>query len=154
MGSYGGGLAAAARVHRPAGSSLTSLRHPIRPRSREGGGRTTSQVPRQIRVVVRLAQRHQGGARRAGDSRGAECAAALIPPRYPSTLARHHLRIQRSAAVNDGPRLKAGFWVKRVHGPGTNGVAQGFQVGGGGAGHVHIEVVVHPSVVHMVFGVG
>ena len=37
------------------------------------------QPSRQIRVVGRSTQRHQGGARRAGDSRGAECSAALIP---------------------------------------------------------------------------
>ncbi|MCX7234786.1 MAG: hypothetical protein NTY26_15460, partial [Burkholderiales bacterium] len=30
-------------------------------------------------LVGRSAQRHQGGAQRAGDSRGAECAAGLIP---------------------------------------------------------------------------
>jgi hypothetical protein len=34
---------------------------------------------RRIRSVARSAQRHQGGARRAGDSRGAECAADLSP---------------------------------------------------------------------------
>ena len=33
----------------------------------------------QIRSVRRSAQRHQGGAQRAGDSRGAECRAGLIP---------------------------------------------------------------------------
>ena len=31
--------------------------------------------------MVHSAQRHQGGVRRTGDSRGAECAVGLIPPR-------------------------------------------------------------------------
>ena len=80
-----GRLGAAARVLRPAGSPLTSLRHPVDPRSSEDGWRiklgtnsTAHQPPCQIRAVWRSAQRHQGGAHRAGDSRGAECHAALI----------------------------------------------------------------------------
>ena len=86
MASCGGQLGAAARVLRPAGSPLTSLRHPVDPRSSEDGWRTklgtnstAYQLPCQIRAVWRSAQRHQGGAHRAGDSRGAECHAALIP---------------------------------------------------------------------------
>jgi len=39
---------------------------------------TARQRSCQIRSVARSAQRHQGGARRAGDSRGAECVAGLI----------------------------------------------------------------------------
>ena len=34
----------------------------------------------QISTAVRSPQRHQGGARRAGDSRGGECAVGLIKP--------------------------------------------------------------------------
>ena len=37
------------------------------------------QPGRRIRSAVRSAQRRKGGARRAGDSRGAECAVGLIP---------------------------------------------------------------------------
>ena len=82
----GGRLRAAARVPRPAGSSLTSLRHAADPRSSEDGWRTklgtnftAYQLLCQIRAVWRSAQRHQGGAHRAGDSRADECRAALIP---------------------------------------------------------------------------
>ena len=70
----------------PCGLPSTSLRHPVDPRSSEDGWRTklgtnstAYQLPCQIRAVWRSAQRHQGGAHRAGDSRGAECHAALIP---------------------------------------------------------------------------
>jgi hypothetical protein len=35
---------------------------------------------RKIRLVMRSAQRHKGGAQRAGDSRGAECITSLILP--------------------------------------------------------------------------
>ncbi len=44
-----------------------------------GMRRLHTRPARRIRSVARSAQRHQGGARRAGDSRGAECAAGLIP---------------------------------------------------------------------------
>ena len=65
---------------------FTSPRHPVGPCSSEDGGRTKEtvnqstahQATRQIRSVGRSAQRHQGGARRAEDSRGAECPAGLI----------------------------------------------------------------------------
>ena len=43
---------------------------------------------RKIRLVMRSAQRHKGGAQRAGDSRGAECVASLI----------HHRLFNRSCA--------------------------------------------------------
>ncbi len=42
-----------------------------------------------IRLVGRSAQRHQGGAHRAGDSRGAECPANLITTGCRLSLASH-----------------------------------------------------------------
>ena len=48
---------------------------------RSGGGFWCAAFQRlcRIRSAVRSAQRHKGGARRAGDSRGAECAVGLVP---------------------------------------------------------------------------
>ena len=69
---------------------------------------------RKIRLAVRSAQRHQGGGRRPGDSRGAECADGLIPPRtrtIPEFLKTDRIKSSRKCAA--APRLWARATVHR-----------------------------------------
>ena len=55
--------------------------------------------------------------------------------------------------VDDGPRLKLDALVERIHGPRADRVAERRQVGRGRPGHVDVEVLLNPLVVHVVFGV-
>ena len=53
-------------------------------------------APFKIRLVMRLAQRHKGGVRRTGDSRGAECVASLI---HPARRAESRLSLSRCKSI-------------------------------------------------------
>ncbi len=76
----GAAVGSSANVLRPMASPFISLRHPLRrPRQRRRWFARTKQPP-WIRLVGHSAQRHKGGDRRSGDSRGAECPGSLIHP--------------------------------------------------------------------------
>jgi hypothetical protein len=86
----GTGVSDSANVPRPAASSLISLRHPPQRSRQRRRWFARVENPLWIRLAGRSAQRHKGGGRRPGDSRGAECPASLILPPSSTSLTCNH----------------------------------------------------------------
>lgn len=87
-------------------------------------------------------------ARLAAEKKG-RVSAVLLPFYYTPSV-----RGSRDSRIELRARSKGDAFVEREDWPRADRMAQRGQIGGGRPGEVHIEVLLYPGVVHLVFGMG